>query len=212
MPEKAPEAAPHAKASEAARCAADYAAIERTLLSSVRGRWFLTEHGRRSRAADTEMLLDAITRLELVLLRPPRRHPGHALGDLVEMRQAIERMRQDIAMQRMEKMTTVLRFIEQRLDAMIEIWGLEDIGSRRDARQEPTGAEALVSGPYEDGIGPAEAPTDPVEGETQGLFSHAPALSPAPSAAIMLHGGRATAPETLTLAQLSAVKREALFG
>ncbi|MGB3021893.1 MAG: hypothetical protein WBB50_07220 [Methyloceanibacter sp.] len=158
------------------------------------------------------MLLDAITRLELVLLRPPRRQPGHALGDLVEMRQAIERMRQDIAMQRMEKMTTVLRFIEQRLDAMIEIWGLEDIGLRRDARQEPTGAEALVSGPYEDGIGPAEAPTDPVEGETQGIPSQTSALSPAPSAAIMLHGGRATAPEALTLAQLSAVKREALFG
>ncbi len=39
----------------------------------MRGRWFLAKHGRRSRAADTEMLLDAITRLELVLL--PRRRP-----------------------------------------------------------------------------------------------------------------------------------------
>ncbi len=213
MLEKAPEAAPHAKASQAARISAEYAAIERLLLSSVRGRWFLSEHARRHRAADTEMLLDAITRLELVLLRPQRRHPDHALGDLVEMRQAILRMRQDIDAQRMERMVTVLRFIEQRLDAMIEIWSLEDIGSlRMDARQEPTAAEALVSEPHEDSIGASEAPSDPPEGEARGIDSQGLTLSAAPSPVVMVCGAKAPPLEPLTLAQLSAVKREALFG
>jgi hypothetical protein len=37
------------------------------LLSSARGRAFLDEHARRSRQADTEMLLDALTRIEATL-------------------------------------------------------------------------------------------------------------------------------------------------
>src|SRR4051812_24249066 len=44
--------------------------IEQAFMESGRGRWFLQEYGRRHRAADTQLLLDAIARLEAVLLSP----------------------------------------------------------------------------------------------------------------------------------------------
>jgi len=42
----------------------DFEAIEAAVLNTARGRWFLAEHARRNRAADTHTLLDAIRRLE----------------------------------------------------------------------------------------------------------------------------------------------------
>ncbi|MBV8849441.1 MAG: hypothetical protein JOZ16_07620 [Methylobacteriaceae bacterium] len=43
---------------------ADYDAIEAAVMETARGRWFLIEHDRRRRAAETTQLLDAFTRLE----------------------------------------------------------------------------------------------------------------------------------------------------
>ena len=45
----------------------EYEAFLAVLLSSARGRAFLDEHARRGRQADTEMLLDALTRIEATL-------------------------------------------------------------------------------------------------------------------------------------------------
>ena len=45
----------------------EYETFLAVLLSSARGRAFLDEHARRSRQADTEMLLDALTRIEATL-------------------------------------------------------------------------------------------------------------------------------------------------
>lgn len=42
----------------------DYAEIERAVLESERGRWFLAEYAKRQRAADTALILDAIHRLK----------------------------------------------------------------------------------------------------------------------------------------------------
>lgn len=42
---------------------ADYRAIEEAVLSTARGRWFLTEYARRIRAAETDRILDAIEKL-----------------------------------------------------------------------------------------------------------------------------------------------------
>lgn len=42
----------------------DYDAIEGAVMETARGRWFLAEYARRHRVADTEMLLNAISRLE----------------------------------------------------------------------------------------------------------------------------------------------------
>ncbi len=49
----------------------EYRAIEQTLLGTARGRWFLAEHGRRSRRLDTVLLEDAIGRLSSSLSQPP---------------------------------------------------------------------------------------------------------------------------------------------
>ena len=35
-----------------------------------RGRWFLAEYARRNRTAETEMLLEAIAKLETAVLKP----------------------------------------------------------------------------------------------------------------------------------------------
>jgi chemotaxis regulatin CheY-phosphate phosphatase CheZ len=43
---------------------ADYDAIERAVMETERGRWFLREYARRNRNADTDVLLEAIRRLE----------------------------------------------------------------------------------------------------------------------------------------------------
>lgn len=43
---------------------ADFEAIEAAVLNTARGRWFLSEHARRNRAADTHTLLEAIRKLE----------------------------------------------------------------------------------------------------------------------------------------------------
>lgn len=49
----------------------DYRSIEQALLESARGRWFLSEHGRRARRLDSALLEDAIGRLQTSLRQPP---------------------------------------------------------------------------------------------------------------------------------------------
>jgi hypothetical protein len=46
----------------------EFAEIERAVMESARGRWFLAEHARRERAADADLILAAIRRLEAALL------------------------------------------------------------------------------------------------------------------------------------------------
>lgn len=78
--------------------AEDYAAIEDALAASPRGRWFLAEYARRNRTAETEMLLEAIAKLEAAVLKPQRpAAPANVLADLVEMSEAIARTRREIA-------------------------------------------------------------------------------------------------------------------
>jgi len=49
---------------ESSDCAGDYEEIERAVMESARGRWFLAEYAKRIRAQDTALILDAIHRLE----------------------------------------------------------------------------------------------------------------------------------------------------
>lgn len=49
----------------------EYRAIEATLLQTARGRWFLSEHGRRARRLDSRQLEDALQRLQSTLREPP---------------------------------------------------------------------------------------------------------------------------------------------
>ena len=49
----------------------EYRAIEAALLETPRGRWFLSEHGRRARRLDSAVLEDAVERLNSSLRQPP---------------------------------------------------------------------------------------------------------------------------------------------
>ena len=69
---------------------AEYEAIEAAVMETARGRWFLAEFARRNRTADTQVLLDAIGRLEQAVVAersaqgprpPPLRSHGDGEGD-----------------------------------------------------------------------------------------------------------------------------------
>jgi hypothetical protein len=49
----------------------EYRAIETALLETARGRWFLSEFGRRARRLDTALLEDAVHKLKTSLREPP---------------------------------------------------------------------------------------------------------------------------------------------
>lgn len=49
----------------------EYRAIESALIESARGRWFLSEHGRRARRLDSALLEEAIGRLQSSIRQPP---------------------------------------------------------------------------------------------------------------------------------------------
>jgi chemotaxis protein CheZ len=316
MPERAPDGTspslPHAPRKPGLSEA--YAALEALLRASPRGRWFLAEYARRNRTAETEMLLEAIARIERAVLKPPSRHavPSNVFAELVDMSEAIARMRreiaqirpphqldqfdqqlfnateeldhiveatekatsdilesaeeiqevawtlrekgtdielcdkidqratdiytacsfQDITGQRTEKVVKALRFIEQRINAMIEIWGVDDIAFKVDdiASKMQAFAEAvrddgrLLHGPQARGEGLKQDDVDRMlkgrEVRAQAAASAAatslresdgPLASEASSPAAG-GGGGFEPPEPLTLAELSAVKRAALFG
>jgi len=302
MPEKAPDGpSSRRQASPPARLTADYAAIEAALCAHARGRWFLAEYARRNRTADTQMLLAAITKLEMAVLRPQRpQEPGSVLGELVEISEAIARTRreiaqitpphkldaqltnateeldhvveatetatsdilqaaeeiqevawilrekgteielcdtldqratdiytacsfQDITGQRTAKVVQALRFIEQRINAMIEIWGVDDVAFRLAAlEQSPQDDQVLLNGPQRTGGGLKQDDIDRMlvggapkpQGEAGAGAAAPKTLAPmTPEAtAPKSEAGSFQPPEPLTLARLHAVKRAALFG
>lgn len=80
---------------------ADYEMIADAVLETARGRWFLTEHARRNRNADTKVVLEAIEKLErLVAHRAEGPEPDRVRVDLVEMMNAITRTKAEIASMR----------------------------------------------------------------------------------------------------------------
>lgn len=70
----------------------EYRIIETALLETPRGRWFLTEHGRRSRRIDAALLEEAVQGLQASLREPP------AL--LSVLRNDVERLRAFVAHER----------------------------------------------------------------------------------------------------------------
>jgi hypothetical protein len=76
---------------------ADYDAIHATIVATERGRWFLEQHTRRNRAADTELVLGAIERIELSIRRGRSGAPsGPAQSDLVTIAERINEARSDL--------------------------------------------------------------------------------------------------------------------
>jgi len=77
---------------------ADYDAIEGAVMETERGRWFLKEYARRNRAADTQMLLGAIERLEGMMVQNREAQEKDRLRmDLLEMSRAISRTKHEIS-------------------------------------------------------------------------------------------------------------------
>jgi chemotaxis protein CheZ len=294
MPERAPDGANRLQPkppSPKQGLAQDYAAIEATLRDSPLGRWFLAEYARRNRTAETQLLLDAIARLEAAVLKP-QRQAGLAtvLSELVQMSEAIARTRreiaqirpphqfdkqltgateeldhiveatekatseilsaaediqevawtlrekgvevelcdridqraidvytacsfQDITGQRTGKVVRALHLIEQRINAMIEIWGVDDIAFKVDdiaSRMERLAEEegALLDGPQAKGDGLKQDDVDQMMGLPQAAAAPAETAVKAETATEQ----KFERPEPLTLAQLHAIKRAALFG
>ncbi|PIK69369.1 hypothetical protein CS379_30230, partial [Methylobacterium frigidaeris] len=76
----------------------EYDVIEGAMLETARGRWFLGEYARRNRSADTDVLLQAIGRLESAVIG--ERGPSgmdRLRFDLIEMAKAISRTKSEIA-------------------------------------------------------------------------------------------------------------------
>ena len=70
----------------------EFRAIEATLLETARGRWFLSEHGRRSRRMETSALESAIGQLKSSLRAPPA-VMGRMRGDLTALLGEVEEAR-----------------------------------------------------------------------------------------------------------------------
>ncbi len=86
----------------------DYEAIQAAVMETERGRWFLSEYARRNRVADTDMLLDAIKKLEGVVSE--KEAPAstnlnfdNMRFDIVDMANAIAQTKQQIAALRPEE-------------------------------------------------------------------------------------------------------------
>jgi hypothetical protein len=76
----------------------DYEAIEQAVLESARGRWFLAEFARRNRAADTRLVLEAMGRLEKVVVNrlPVAADPQPVALDLDKARSEIVAARHEM--------------------------------------------------------------------------------------------------------------------
>jgi chemotaxis protein CheZ len=305
MPERAPDGTSPSPvdAMRQPSLAEAYAALESLLRASPRGRWFLAEYARRNRSVETDLLLEAIARIEKAVLKPHSRQaaPSNVFAELVEMSEAIARTRreiaqikpphefdkqlisataeldhiveatekatsdileaaeeiqevawtlrergtdmelcdkidqratdiytacsfQDITGQRTAKVVKALRFIEQRINAMIEIWGVDDIAFKVDdiAMKMKNFAETvrddrLLHGPQARDEGLKQDDVDRMmtgrETRAQAAASAAAEqLRPEASGSAGMDSGGFEKPEPLTLAELTAIKRAALFG
>lgn len=68
--------------------------MQAALSETERGRWFLSEHARRHRGLDTQVLLDAIGRIEAAVAgRPAVAAPARPGGDISEIALAVTRIR-----------------------------------------------------------------------------------------------------------------------
>jgi hypothetical protein len=76
----------------------DYDAIESAVMETARGRWFLSEYARRNRHADTELLLQAIQRLERNIASGPQDRPSVTLRrEISDMAETLHKTKLDLA-------------------------------------------------------------------------------------------------------------------
>jgi hypothetical protein len=100
----------------------DYGILCATLEASARGRAFLSEHTRRNRTADTEVLLAAIDRLT-AQIRSDAEAAQHMRAELRTLVTAIRLARPDIDAGRppgkVEMLSELIDLVERRIDGLI---------------------------------------------------------------------------------------------
>ncbi|MGE0210221.1 MAG: hypothetical protein AB7S41_00830 [Parvibaculaceae bacterium] len=109
----------------------DYEAVEAAVLNTARGRWFLAEHARRNRGADTHTLLEAIRKLENGLdLKSRGPIPPETLAEIneiarsiaiakVELTEVASEMAGEINSRRVLDALVRLAQAEERLEALV---------------------------------------------------------------------------------------------
>lgn len=100
-------------------CEADYEAIESAVMETARGRWFMGEYARRCRHADTQMLLDAMRRLEGVVRTESVASVDRMRSGLVDMAEAISRTKAEIASLKPEGETGRIEEATEELDSVV---------------------------------------------------------------------------------------------
>jgi hypothetical protein len=161
----------------------DYRILCTTLEASARGRAFLSEHARRNRSADTEVLLAAIDRLT-AQIRGDAEALQHMRGELRTLVTAIRLARPDIDAGRppgkVAMLGELVGLVERRIDALI---GETRTGDPQPARPQLT-VVATSDEPSPDAQTPTiavVAPAKPVAGvmpEVNVLDSSPPPASP----------------------------------
>ncbi len=76
----------------------EYEAIEQAMMETERGRWFLSQYAEKNRRKDTQVVLEAISKLESTVSTTRSQPEADRIKmDLVEMSKAISRTRNEIA-------------------------------------------------------------------------------------------------------------------
>jgi hypothetical protein len=100
----------------------DYEAFSEVLAASARGRAFLAEHARRSRTADTELLVAALARIEALVQANTAAQAGPARAELRTLLMTIRSARPEIEASqlptRAAKLAVLLDLLEERITAL----------------------------------------------------------------------------------------------
>jgi hypothetical protein len=86
------------KVSPAPAPPSEYDSICAVMMDTERGRWFLQEYAERARSADTQLLLEAVQRIEAVVCAEPNKPAQPSSGtDLLEMPKTAARTQAEVA-------------------------------------------------------------------------------------------------------------------
>ncbi len=139
--------------------AADYEAFNEVLTASARGRAFLAEHARRSRAADTELLLTALARIEALVRANAATPADPARAELRTLLMTIRSARPEIEASqlptRAAKLAVLLDLLEERIAALA---GPAPMPAALDAMVETARARLAVVPPPEEPELPIPSP------------------------------------------------------
>lgn len=141
----------------------DFDTIEAAVMETARGRWFLKEYARRNRNADTQLVLEAMSRLR----EPATGAAGitQLRAELQEMASAISRTKEDVrslptvdaddplnglsdaefeaaAQQRIRRMVQTLHYLEGRINGLLRLC---ETGAEASSGQAPFEDETSAS-------------------------------------------------------------------